>query len=78
MDLKNVESDQLRSGRGDHRFAFTSRPQIKILQSDSLLDRVANKLDLTQERPESGWERSWRRKCSNALLGFAEPPLNTE
>src|SRR5580704_13364118 len=29
--------------------------QIKILQSDSLLERVVNKMNTEEERPESGW-----------------------
>src|SRR5580704_16927203 len=48
--------------------------QIKILQSDSLLERVVNKMNTEEERPESGWgaaisrtirikTHSWRKRA---------------
>src|ERR1700730_9432277 len=52
MDLKNVDPTSSGPGMATDSYFQT---QIKILQSDSLLERVANKMDLSQERPESGW-----------------------
>src|SRR5450432_993165 len=52
MDLKNVDPTSSGPGMATDSYFQT---QIKILQSDSLLERVAGKMDLSQERPASGW-----------------------
>src|SRR6202035_4972235 len=52
MDLKSVDPTSSAQGVATDSYFQT---QIKILQSDSLLERVANKLNPAEERPESGW-----------------------
>ena len=52
MEMKGVEATNSSSpGATDSYF----QTQIKILQSDSLIERVADKMDLEVERPASGW-----------------------
>src|SRR5580698_1195903 len=68
MDLKNVDPTNAGPGATSDSYFQT---QIKILQSDSLLERVANKIDLQQERPNSGWAAFSDRM--QRMLGFSEP-----
>ncbi len=52
MEMKGVAATNSSSpGTNDSYF----QTQIKILQSDSLIERVADKMDLEVERPASGW-----------------------
>src|ERR1700730_16350965 len=68
MDLKNVDPTNSAQGAATDSYFQT---QIKILQSDSLLERVANKMDLQQDRPESGWG-AFSAKVQR-MLGFSQP-----
>src|SRR5437667_1220346 len=53
MDGKNVDPTKpVASANGSDSYFLT---QLKILQSDSLIERVADKMDLQSERPASGW-----------------------
>src|ERR1700722_4339709 len=49
---KDVDATQSNQNSNNDSYFQT---QIKILQSDSLLERVTNKLNTEEERPESGW-----------------------
>src|ERR1700730_1565168 len=68
MDLKNVDPTNSPQGAATDSYFQT---QIKILQSDSLLERVTNKIDLQQDRPESGWG-AFSAKVQR-MLGFSQP-----
>lgn len=68
MDLKNVDPTNAGPGAATDSYFQT---QIKILQSDSLLERVANKVDLQQERPGTGWGAFSDRV--QRMLGFSQP-----
>src|SRR6201999_2836214 len=52
MDSKSIDPTQSNQNANNDSYFQT---QIKILQSDSLLERVTNKLNTEEERPESGW-----------------------
>ncbi len=52
MDGKNVDPTRPASSANGDSYFLT---QLKILQSDSLIERVADKMDLQAERPASGW-----------------------
>jgi len=52
MDAKQIDPTQANQNSNNDSYFQT---QIKILQSDSLLERVTNKLSTDEERPESGW-----------------------
>src|SRR3984957_6474770 len=52
MGSKDVDPTQPNQNSSTDSYFQT---QIKILQSDSLLERVVNKMNTEEERPESGW-----------------------
>ena len=70
MDLKNVDPTNAGPGAATDSYFQT---QIKILQSDSLLERVANKIDLQQERPGSGWGAFSDARAADARFLGTQP-----
>src|SRR5579862_4959770 len=52
--IGSKEIDPTQASQGSNNDS-SFQTQIKILQSDSLLERVTNKLNIEEERPESGW-----------------------
>ena len=52
MGSKDIDPTQSNQNSATDSYFQT---QIKILQSDSLLERVVNKINTEEERPESGW-----------------------
>ena len=52
MGSKEIDPTQSNQNSSTDSYFQT---QIKILQSDSLLERVVNKMNTEEERPESGW-----------------------
>ena len=68
MDLNKV--DPTNSGANSATPDSYFQTQIKILQSDSLIERVADKMDLQLEQPASGWGAFAARV--RRTLGFSE------